>query len=89
MQTEFGAIAVKVARANHDMRFDIPCLGPQTLEVCAAARVAVLALEAGVIAVNTSYLIQLATLLTFVVSSALIVLRYPTPIAVSDRLRRD
>src|SRR5213078_2979941 len=23
-----GAVAVKVARANHDMRFDIPCLGP-------------------------------------------------------------
>jgi len=41
-----GAVAVKVARANHDMRFDIPCLGPQTLETCAAARIAVLALEA-------------------------------------------
>jgi DUF1009 family protein len=41
-----GAVAVKVARANHDMRFDIPCLGPQTLETCAAARIAVLTLEA-------------------------------------------
>lgn len=41
-----GAVAVKVARANHDMRFDIPCLGPQTLHTCAAARIAVLALEA-------------------------------------------
>src|SRR5882762_6077794 len=41
-----GAVAVKVARANHDMRFDIPCLGPQTLETCAAAGIAALALEA-------------------------------------------
>ena len=51
--------------------------------------IAVLALEAGVIASSTSYLIQLATLLTFIVSSGLIVMRYPTPIAASDRLRRD
>jgi DUF1009 family protein len=42
-----GAVAVKVAKANHDLRFDIPCLGPQTLEVCAAAKFAVLAFEAG------------------------------------------
>ena len=42
-----GAVAIKVAKVNHDMRFDIPCLGPQTLETCAAGRIAVLALEAG------------------------------------------
>ena len=42
-----GAVAVKVAKENHDLRFDIPCLGPQTLETCAAARIAVLAFEAG------------------------------------------
>jgi DUF1009 family protein len=42
-----GAVAVKVAREKHDFRFDIPCLGPQTLEVCAAARISVLAFEAG------------------------------------------
>jgi UDP-2,3-diacylglucosamine hydrolase len=42
-----GAVAVKVAKENHDLRFDIPCLGPQTLETCAAAHVAVLAFEAG------------------------------------------
>jgi len=27
-----GAVAVKVARENHDLRFDIPCLGPQSLD---------------------------------------------------------
>jgi len=42
-----GAVAVKVAKAKHDLRFDIPCLGPDTLQHCAAARVAVLAFEAG------------------------------------------
>ncbi|HYG36789.1 MAG TPA: UDP-2,3-diacylglucosamine diphosphatase LpxI [Clostridia bacterium] len=42
-----GAVAVKVAKEKHDMRFDIPCLGPQTLETCAAARISVLAFESG------------------------------------------
>jgi hypothetical protein len=42
-----GAVAVKVAKINHDMRFDIPCIGAQTLETCAAAGISVLALEAG------------------------------------------
>jgi DUF1009 family protein len=42
-----GAVAIKVARDKHDLRFDIPCLGPQTLEVCAAARISALAFEAG------------------------------------------
>ena len=42
-----GAVAVKVAKLNHDMRFDIPCIGARTFEICAAARISVLALEAG------------------------------------------
>lgn len=42
-----GAVAVKVAKENHDMRFDIPCVGLQTLETCAGAGISVLALEAG------------------------------------------
>ncbi len=50
--------------------------------------IAVLALQQAVIGEQASYLIQLSTLITFVVSSYLIVRRYPTPIAVSDRLRR-
>lgn len=42
-----GAVAVKVAKSHHDMRFDIPCIGLQTLETCATAGISVLALEAG------------------------------------------
>jgi len=44
---EGGAVAAKVAKEKHDLRFDIPCLGPQTLTTCAEARIAVLAFEAG------------------------------------------
>ena len=51
--------------------------------------IAVLATRSDVISMQASYLIQLATLITFIVSSYYIVLRYPTPIAISDRLRRD
>jgi len=42
-----GAVAVKVAKEQHDMRWDIPCVGEQTLETCATARISVLAVEAG------------------------------------------
>lgn len=51
--------------------------------------IAVLALDAAFISEPASYLIQIATLLTFVVSSYWVVMKYPTPIAVSDELRRD
>jgi UDP-2,3-diacylglucosamine hydrolase len=44
---EGGAVAVKVAKEKHDLRFDIPCLGPKTLETCAAAGIAALAFESG------------------------------------------
>ncbi|MEO6033981.1 MAG: LpxI family protein, partial [Verrucomicrobiota bacterium] len=39
------AIAVKVARQNHDLRFDIPSIGARTMEVCRDARISVLAIE--------------------------------------------
>jgi len=51
--------------------------------------IAVLAATNGVISASASHLIQLATMLTFVASSYIVVLRFPTPIAVSDKLRRD
>ncbi len=51
--------------------------------------IAVLALNTGAIGAKASYLIQTTTLLTFIVSAYVIMLSYPTPIAVSDRLRKD
>ena len=41
-----GAVAVKVAKLGHDMRFDIPCIGLRTLQVCAEKGIAVVAFEA-------------------------------------------
>ncbi len=40
------AVAVKVAKLGHDMRFDIPCVGPTTIETCVACGIQVLAIEA-------------------------------------------
>lgn len=47
------------------------------------------ALNAALISEKAAYLLQLATVLTFIGSSYSVVLRYPTPVAVSERLRRD
>ena len=51
--------------------------------------VAVVAVSAGVISDKASMTVQTATLITFVLSSYWIVMRYPTPIAVDDKLRQD
>ena len=51
--------------------------------------IALLAVSGGVIGAQASYLIQATTLLTFICTAYLIMLSYPTPIAVSDSLRRD
>ena len=42
-----GAVVVKVSKPQQDLRFDVPAIGLDTVRVCRAARVAVLALEAG------------------------------------------
>ena len=54
-----------------------------------ALLIAALALHREVVGERTAYLIQAFTLLTFIASSSIIMWRYPTPIAVSARLRRD
>ncbi len=51
--------------------------------------IVVLAAEVEIVGTRASYLIEAATVLAFIASSYLIMLRFPTPIAVSDRLRRD
>jgi UDP-2,3-diacylglucosamine hydrolase len=45
--TSGGFTIVKVAKPSQDMRFDVPTVGPQTLETIAAAGGKVLAIEAG------------------------------------------
>ncbi len=51
--------------------------------------IAVLALDVGVLSQQGSYLIQFSTVLTFLFSTYLVVMRFQSPIALSDRLRRD
>ena len=51
--------------------------------------IAVLAVQSQFVGETTSNLIQLTTLITFIISSFIIVRNYPTPIAVTDKLRRD
>jgi hypothetical protein len=40
-------VLVKVSKPNQDFRFDVPVIGPQTIETCAAAGVGSIAIEAG------------------------------------------
>jgi UDP-2,3-diacylglucosamine hydrolase len=42
-----GAVIVKVAKQNQDMRFDVPVIGVETIRIAAEARVRVIAVEAG------------------------------------------
>ncbi|MDX1593736.1 MAG: cation:proton antiporter [Gammaproteobacteria bacterium] len=51
--------------------------------------IALAAAGSGLIGERANYLIQLAVLLSFVLSSFYVVRKYPTPIALSDSLRRD
>ena len=51
--------------------------------------IAYVAVGSALISENASLLIQAATIITFLVSSYIVVLNYATPIAVSDKLRRD
>ena len=51
--------------------------------------IAVLALETGVVRHQAAHLLELTTILSMMVSMYLIVWRYPTPIAISDELRRS
>jgi glutathione-regulated potassium-efflux system ancillary protein KefC len=51
--------------------------------------IGVLALELGHISVKASQFIQLVTIFTFIVSSYIVVFKYPTPIGVSKNLKKD
>ena len=51
--------------------------------------IAYLAFNTGLIGSHSSHLIQATAILTFLVSSYIVVLNFPSPIAISDKLRRD
>jgi DUF1009 family protein len=41
------AVLVKVSKPNQDFRFDVPVIGPQTVETCAEAGILAIGIEAG------------------------------------------
>ena len=51
--------------------------------------ISVVALSTSLIEAPTCYLIQAATMISFVLSSYWVVMKYQTPVALSDKLRRD
>lgn len=51
--------------------------------------IALLALELEVIGLEASQLIQLTTIMTFIVSCYIVVFRYPTPIGIEDNLKKS
>jgi Kef-type K+ transport system membrane component KefB len=51
--------------------------------------IAYLAVAQGLLGKEGSHLIQAAAIITFIASSYIVVLNYPSPIAISDKLRRD
>src|SRR5215475_7026851 len=42
-----GAVMIKVAKPNQDMRFDVPVIGVETLRIASEAKLRVIAVEAG------------------------------------------
>jgi UDP-2,3-diacylglucosamine hydrolase len=42
-----GAVMVKIAKPNQDMRFDVPVIGVETIRIAAETRLRVIAVEAG------------------------------------------
>ena len=51
--------------------------------------IAYLATSSALIGVEASHLIQATAILTFILNSYIVVFKFPSPIAISDRLRRD
>ena len=51
--------------------------------------IAYMGLQLHLLSNEATYLIEAITIITLIVSSYLIIFRYPTPIALSDKLRRD
>jgi len=51
--------------------------------------VAIVGLQSGLMTEQASYIVQATTILTFIASTYWIVLKLPSPIAISDSLRRD
>ncbi|MEZ0148085.1 MAG: cation:proton antiporter [Candidatus Reddybacter sp.] len=72
---------------NKHFAWDIGCRLGQISEF--SLLIAYVAFNASLIGVLASHLIQAAAILTFLLSSYIVVLNFPNPIAIKDSLRRD
>ena len=51
--------------------------------------VGTIALESGLISKLSNNLIQATTILTFIASSYIVVIKYPTPMSLTEKMRKD
>lgn len=72
---------------SNNLAWDIGFRLGQTSEF--SLLIAFLALEVQLLSETGSMLIQATTILTILISSYIVIFKYPNPLAVSDRLRRD
>ncbi len=78
---------LKGVSEKRELSWDIGFRLGQTSEF--SLLIAYVAVANGLISEPASILIQAVTIITLLASSYIVVLNYPTPIAISDRLRRD
>jgi len=78
---------LKKAGERHDTSLELGFRLGQVSEF--SLLIAFLAVQNGLINNEASHFIQLTTIFTFIISSYLVILKYQTPIAISDQLRRD
>jgi Kef-type K+ transport system membrane component KefB len=78
---------LKGAEETKDKAFEIGVRLGQISEF--SLLVAYVAKQQAVIGDSAHYLIQASTILTFILSSYIIVMKYPTPISLSEKLRKD
>ena len=80
-------LLLKQVSESKEMSWEIGFRLGQTSEF--SLIIAYVALNAGLIGVSASNLIKTATILSFIASSYFVVIKYPTPVALSDAMRRD
>lgn len=83
----FQKLLRKHAKEKRILAWDIGFRLGQTSEF--SLLIAYVAASASLIGKEASHLIQATAILTFLISSYIVVLNYPTPIAIKDELRRD
>lgn len=83
----FRALLQGAASERRDLAWDVGFRLGQISEF--SLLITYLAVSQGLLGKEASHVIQAAAIITFLLSSYIVVLNYPTPIAVSDRLRRD